>query len=104
MSNILSSLGLQSFRVPKDLMKTGAVDRLSPDALRLYLIAVYELYLRRKLCVTFHDSALRTAIRLKEGQITVASRELEQAGLLRASRGDRRTTFHISSPEQGIEI
>jgi hypothetical protein len=92
---------IKCFRVPKYLVRSGAIQNLSADGLRLFLFVIYEIYARRVEEVSFHLLVLNKAIGVMRNQLKPLAEELAQLGLLICDvvADDERIVFRLPDVE-----
>ena len=99
MSNKLERNEYKCFRVPKYLVRSGAIQHLSADGLRLFLFVIYELFARRTEEVDMHFLVLSKALGVLRSQMKPLADELANLGLLVCQIGDQRIIFSLPETE-----
>jgi hypothetical protein len=101
LSNKIERNEIKSFRVPKYLVRSGAIQHLSADGLRLFLFVIYEIYARRVEEVSFHLLVLHKGLGVLRSQLKPLAEELVQLGLLICDvfADDERIVFRLPDVE-----
>jgi hypothetical protein len=91
--------GLDTFRLPKSIYKSGALKHLSGDAIALFLVISYRMYRARLPRFDFSFRELYRELELGAGAICKAAKELHAANLIHWQQEENILFFQIQMPD-----